>query len=210
MGDIRLYYARRALKIFQDIGDEGNVENAIDYCSAALFQLSRFTEAIALREMTLESSIKKHGVEHERPAKIRYDLAIWYIMCNQWAEAESQLRISWDFWRTKTPMGNLTHKVQAKLGWVLRESGKDVDEATRLYKELLDYETKVLGRKNPKALAIAVEHARCLQLKGLTVFAMETYREAYPIMLKTSGKDHFLVKKVRSWMEGGMTEEKKE
>ena len=91
---------------------------------------------------------------------------------------------------------------QAKLAEVLRDSGKSLDEAAQLYKVMLDFEIKVVGRNHPTVLLTAAEHARCLELKG-SPNAADTYRRAYPILLKTWGEKDVDVKKVRSWIEAG-------
>jgi len=90
---------------------------------------------------------------------------------------------------------------QGKLAEILRDSGKDVDEAARLYKELLDYKTKCWGSLDPTVIVTAAHHARCLDLKGSTVEALKTYQKAYPICLKQWGEKDLDVQKIRSWIE---------
>jgi len=90
---------------------------------------------------------------------------------------------------------------QAILAEILRDSGRDIDEAARLFKEVYDYESKVLGSQDPTVLLIASEHARCLEIKGSTVKALKIYKEAYPIILKTFGENDTDVQKVRGWIE---------
>merc|ERR1719233_569201 len=90
--------------------------------------------------------------------------------------------------------------VQARLAEVLRDSGRGLDEATRLYKELLDYETKHWGNQHPTVLLTEAELARCLELRG-SPNAAKTYQKAYAIFLKTWGEEHYDVKKVRGWIE---------
>ena len=90
---------------------------------------------------------------------------------------------------------------QDKLAEVLRDGGKDVDEAATLYKEILDYVMKGWGDQHPLPQLMASEYARCLELKGSRLEALEIYKKAYPIILKKWGKDDIDVKKVQSWIE---------
>ena len=78
-------------------------------------------------------------------------------------------------------MGHSIRGAQAKLAEVLRDSGTGLDEATQLFKELLDYGTKELGINDTTVLMLAAEHARCLELKG-SPHAAETYQIAYRLI----------------------------
>ena len=93
--------------------------------------------------------------------------------------------------------------VQFLYAKVLRDAARDVDTAARLFKEILDWETKDGGQQQPSVQAYAAQYARCLQLKGLTAEAAEIYEKAYPIMLKSYGKHSVPVNNLRTWMEEG-------
>jgi len=201
MHDTELKCARQALKIFEDAGDEENAEVACNHVTSALSLLGRHTEAIALEEEDLEKMIKKYGLEHKETAYARYNLAISYIYTEQWSKAETQMRAAWNYWKkVDEPMSCLIRAAQGKLARILRDSGRDLDEALRLYKELLDFKTTVWGSRNPTVLVTAVDHARCLELKGYTGRALMTYKEAYPMLLKTYGEKDLDVSRVRRWI----------
>jgi len=97
MWDCQLKFARQALKIFEDLGDQEMAEAAQSDVAKALNESGRFSEAVSLREDLLERDIKKYGLEHRDTAYSRYNLGISYMRTEQWSKAEDQLRRSWNF-----------------------------------------------------------------------------------------------------------------
>ena len=91
---------------------------------------------------------------------------------------------------------------QDQLAVILRDSGKDVDEAARLFKELIDHGVKEYGYRHPWNQLIAAKYARCLELKGSRVEALEIYKKVHPIISKKWGENDIDVKDVQSWIDG--------
>jgi len=211
MWEFKLKSVRQALKIYEEAGNMNGAELARNQISIALPKLGRLSEAIELGEKILQSRIKKYGLEHDRVATVRYSQGVLYMETKQWEKAETQMRTALSYYKkTQSPMSSDIRGSQAKLAEILRDTGKDVDEAARLYKEALDWKTVKFGKQHPTVLLTAAGHARCLQLKGLTSTALKTYKEAYPIMRKTWGDNARDVKNIRSWMEAAGSDEKKE
>ena len=200
--EIMLNFARQALEICEKVGNEWWIENAMVDVMIALVKLGRHSEAVEMNEQMLELVLKKYGPEHKDTAGAQYNLGVSYMKIQDWSKAELQLRNSWNL-RKKlgSPMSHGVRLAQTKLAEVLRDSGKDVDEAARLFKEVLDYKSRVFGAQDATVLLTEVGHARCLEIKGFTVQALETYNKAFPICLKTWGENDPDVKKIDRWME---------
>merc|ERR1712060_829780 len=159
---------------------------------------------IAFGKSVLQESFKKHGDKHNRTLEFRRDLGMVYLLAKEYSKAEIQLGIVLKARKeTERSMSYNIRTVQSLYAEVLRDSGKDLDTATQLFKEMLDYKTKVWGQEHASVQLSAAQHARCLQLKGLTAEAAKVYKKAYPVTLKKWGKNDIDVKTLKTWMETG-------
>jgi len=209
--DFMLKCAKQALKIYKEASNLDRAEEAIGYVSFTLINSGRLQAAIELWEKLLETAIKKYGLQHECVAIVQVYLGTTYIEANQWDKAETQMRKALSHYKkTNCPMSVDIRNVQGHLATILRDSGRDLDEATRLFQEVLDWNIAHFGKHRPSVLWTAASFARCLQLKGSTLTALKTYEEAYPILRKTYGENHFIVKDVRRWMRAAKSDEEKE
>jgi len=208
-----LKYSRLALKIAEEIGHQRGKERGRSNIALALTKLGRFAEAIAMRKIIVEERIEKYGPENEETLNARRLLGVAYTLSAQWDEAETELRSVLKAFKEKfKPMSYRIRITQVSLAIVLRESGKDLDQAQMLFKEVLDHRNKKLGPEDVCTVFSAAQHARCIDLKGDHEAALKTYNKAWPIMLRTWGEKDSDVKMVRSWREEATSKifEKKE
>jgi len=213
MSDCMLKCSEQVLRIYEEIGNTGQVVDAMGKVSFAFQNFGRFSEEIKLWEKWLESTIKKYGPEHDRVAMTRYYLSESYLRTKLWAQAETQIRLALTYWKynnkKQQPVNEERRTALKSLAVILRDSGKDLDEATKLFKWMLDWETAQFGKQNPTVLLTAAHHARCLQLKA-NLTALQTWEKAYPTLLETYGKNHRDVMDVFCWMNAARTDKKKE
>jgi len=87
------------------------------------------------------------------------------------------------------------------LARVLRDSGKNVNRAMRLVKEIIDDDLRK-GRSpdRPFDMVLRINYERCMQLKGYQQRACSVYRKALPMFIKTYGEKSIHVKNVQTWL----------
>jgi len=211
MHEYNLKCSQQAHKIYKAAGDGYQADRAENSMAVALGDLGRYSEAVALQEAALEKRISNYGLDSLTVCNMRYNLAYGYTDLKQWEKAEVQIRTALRVLKKKESMSPRICIYQAMLATILRDGGKDIDGAATLFKEILDYEIKAHGDQYPKVQVTASAYARCLELKGLRLDALEVYKKAFPIILKKWGKNSTYAKKVHSWIEGeSKMDEKKE
>jgi len=199
MWEYMLKCGQLSVKIAEDFGvyyggGKKNVALALEY-------LGRFSEAIAMRKLILKKSIEKNGPKHKETLQDRRLLGAAYMAASQWDKAEVEIRsVLKVYQEIHEPMHYRIRIAQDHLAIILRDSGKDIDEAQKLFKELLDQNIKEFGVEDPTVLINAVQHARCLDLRGYHATALQTYNQAWPTILRTWGENDKDVKMVRRWI----------
>jgi len=196
-----VHYLKQAINIFKDEGDWDSEYRAKNDLALALKNLGRYPEAIELYTQVIEEKTRKLGAMHYGTLKSMQNLGCAYQASKEWSKAEALLRTVWnDMKETQKAMSPGIRLVQGKLAEVLRDSKKDLIQAEYLFKEMLDYFTKVWGEFHHSVQYTAVEYARCLELKGSTAEALKMYMKGYPILLKAYGANDNKVKKVGGWI----------
>jgi len=195
--------SEQALRIYEDVGNMDQVEKAMGKVSYVFERFGELSKANEFWEKWVKRTIEKYGSVHDRVAMARYYLSVSYLNMKLGAKAAIQLRATLAYYKKKKryPMGTAQ-----RIAVILRDNCIGLDEARKLFGEVLECETARFGKQDPLT---EVDIARCLQLKGLTLTALETYEVAYPILLKTYGENYGAVKAVRSWMNDARTDEEK-
>merc|ERR1712060_274137 len=152
-----------SVKIGNDIGNERIVHRGKSSVATAYRMLGRFTEEITMRKLILKERLEKHGPKHKNTLSGQRLLGAAYMAASQWDQAELEIRSVLKVYKEiYAPMQYEIRIAQDDLAIILRDSGKDLDQAQKLFKELLDYESKTSGAETPEVLFTAVQHPRCL------------------------------------------------
>jgi len=196
-----LKYSKEALDIFENKGDESKSEDAKNDLAIAYHRLERFSEAIEVRKQLVEEGTRKYGAKHRYTLTYKFNLGYSYQQTEDWSKAEELFREAWSARKElDKPMSQMIRIYQNALAEVLRDSGKDLEQAEKLFKEMLDFKTKRWGELDYTVQLTAIHYARCLELRGSISKALEIYNKAYPILLQVYGENDRNVRSVRSWI----------
>jgi len=136
-------------------------------------------------------------------------LGATYRELGKHAEAEETLRSIMDVYDKQglERSAQESRVTQFQLAWAVRNNGK-LDEAAHMYQELININTKRVGRTDPSTLVCVSNYARCLALSMKTERAVTLYKEAIPVLRVAWGADDQQVILGKKWLQEALSQMK--